>query len=696
MWLQYLLVCAVVRLILIPYGSGVRIPLFITPLKTLPQPIEMNSSFYSSAEKEKFFSKVTAWDVWNAMNVPVSEIYNSTVYLMIFDANSLYQGYFKTKQLNIYQCGNDCYALNLSDIEYYNDKSKAELSGKTNPPITFGHLHEAVVVTLEHFCFTMSLIEKELGISSFNVTQSEWKQFLPKIAWYAVQCRADILAIKLSEFTELIREDENAILGYNLAQLESKLILPYQRILTDKHAFEDYEIRTHLIGYDDESGKVYNWTQFPLYDHVNLATNFSIRDLGLLYDWNSGQLYAIEFIPLQSYSSCYGVISSERTMYNISKSILEDFNCAVALTLSNSVHVVITKKPDIQNVLELSALKIFSLATGIESWIEIANTLKLDYGDGIIIDTPRLREVTRDNSGLAGDDILKLSVPQIITNYISLDETIYVYQRYKPMFDEILQTYGFTTKELLQASGQSVMKTTTITEIHELLLTTVSYRYDVYNIASVLGYSEYFPDDLDLIVLPSSQWSDIIDVVIQQSFKQVMHAFSYDLQTNSDKVFIFVQPDKFQTIQVTEPSSFNNQYINDTAFCLFNINPIDSFSSEDFKRYHKFYNNTMADTMMKKILFETESLEEFLFQYSLNLEQLNDELLLDSVQLFTGFKLYEIRCLYGKTITSLLSTDITWKVVRGTRLCYSFEKLSLLQIVTALINAPTVICGKFL
>lgn len=694
MWLQCLFVSTAVHLISIPYGSGVRIPLFITPLKDLPQPIQLTSSFYNSSEKNEFFSQVTAWDVWSAMNVPVSEIYNRTVHRIISDANSLYQGYFKTKQLNIYQCGEDCYLLNLSDIEYYSSKSKKVLSGQTSPPITFGHLHEAVVSTLEqYFCFTMSFIEKELGISSFNVTLHEWKQFLPRIAWYAVQCRADILVIKRSEFAELLREDENVILGYNLAQLDSKLILPYERILIDKYVFENIEIRSYLPDEDDGSGDLHDWTQLPLYDYVTIATNFSIRDLEILYDWNSVQLYALQFIPLQSYSSCNGMIFFSRTMYNVSKSILEDFNCPVALILSNSVHVVTAKKSDIKNVLELSVLKIFTLATGIESWIEIANILKLDYIDGIIVDTPRLREITRDNSGLRGDDILNLSVPQIITNYISLNETTYIYRNYRPMFDEILQTYGFTANELLQASGQLVTETTTITEIHELLLTTVSYRYNVNNIASLLGYSEYSHDDIDLAALPSSQWSDIIDVVIQQSFKQVMYAFSYDLQTNPDKVSIFLQPDEFQTIQVAKPSSFNNQYINDTAFCLFK-DTIDSFSSENFKKYHKFYNNTMADTMMKKILFETESLEEFLSQYSLSLEKLDDELLFDSIQLFTSFKLHEIKCLYGNSVTSLLNSEIKWKDIRETRLCYSFQSLTLLQIVTAVMNAPTVNCGK--
>ena len=694
MWLQYLFASAVVHLISIPYGSGVRIPLFITPLKGLPQPIDVTSSFYSSSEKEKFFSQVTAWDVWSAMNVTVSEMYNRTVHRIISDANSLYLGYFKTKQLNVYQCGEDCHSLNLSDIEYYSGKSKRRLSGQTTPPITLGHLHEAVVSTLEkYFCFTMSFIEKELDMSSFNVTLHEWKRFLPRIAWYAVQCRADILVIKRSEFAELLREDLNAILGYNLAQLDSKLVLPYEKILNDKYAFEDDEIRSYILGEDDGSGDLYHWTQFSLYDYVNIATNFSIRDLEILYSWNSVQLYALEFIPLQSYSSCNGVISFARTMYNISKSILEDFNCPVALILSNSVDVVTEKKSDLENLTELSVLKIFTLATGIKSWIEIANILKLDYIDGIIVDTPRLREITRDNSGLRGNDILNLSVPQIVTNYISLNGTIYIYRNYQPMFHEILQTYGFTANELLQASGQPVTETMTITKIHELLLTTVSHRYNVYNIASLLGYSEYFLDDVDLAALPSSQWTDIINVVMQQSFKQVMHAFSYDLQTNPDKVSIFLQPDDFQTIQVTKPSFFNNQYINETAFCLFK-DAINSFMSEDFKKYHKFYNNTIADTMMKKILFETMSLEMFLTQYGLNLGELDDEFLFDSIQLFTGFKLYEIECLYGNTVTSLLNGDITWKDIRETRLCSSFEKLTLLQIVAALMNAPTVNCGK--
>lgn len=358
------------HLVVLPYGSGIRIPLFITSLKALPQPSVMTSLYYHPSERNAFFSQVTAWDVWRATNLSVSEVYNSTVLSIITKANSLYlSSILETDQLNVHMCGPDCYSLNISDIEYYSGYTREELNGQTRPAITLGRLHEAVVTSLElHFCFTMLFIENELGISSFNVTLPEWKQFLPHIAWCAVQCRADNLTVERSEFAELVRApDEDTILNYNLAQLDSKLILPYQNIIDDRSAFEYDTIQRHTT--EDDSGDLNNWVSSPLYRYINYATNFSIRDLEILYKWNSVQLHALEleFIPLQSYASCHGAISLDRTMYSISKSILEDFSCPVALVLSNSVGHVPIINSEIGDAFELSVFKIFTRSTGIES-----------------------------------------------------------------------------------------------------------------------------------------------------------------------------------------------------------------------------------------------------------------------------------------------------------------------------------------
>lgn len=681
------------HLVVLPYGSGIRIPLFITSLKALPQPSVMTSLYYHPSERNAFFSQVTAWDVWRATNLSVSEVYNSTVLSIITKANSLYlSSILETDQLNVHMCGPDCYSLNISDIEYYSGYTREELNGQTRPAITLGRLHEAVVTSLElHFCFTMLFIENELGISSFNVTLPEWKQFLPHIAWCAVQCRADNLTVERSEFAELVRApDEDTILNYNLAQLDSKLILPYQNIIDDRSAFEYDTIQRHTT--EDDSGDLNNWVSSPLYRYINYATNFSIRDLEILYKWNSVQLHALEFIPLQSYASCHGAISLDRTMYSISKSILEDFSCPVALVLSNSVGHVPIINSEIGDAFELSVFKIFTRSTGIESWIEIANILELNYTDGLIIDTARLREIVR-NYGLTREYILNISVPQIILNYISLNESTYISKHYVPMFNELLSTYGFTPNELFEASEKPVMEGT-ITEVHQLLLTTISYRYNVHDITSLIGYSEYFHDDFELAALPSSQWSDIIDAVIQQSFKQVMEAFSYDLQSNPDNVSISSKPDKFQTVETTKLSPFDDLSINRIATCLFSKTN-DSFSVTNFKDYHRFYNNSMAKTMMKKIVFETERLDNLLNHLGLSLTELDNVLLSKSIEMATGFQLFEIQCLYGDSMSSLLRSGITWDNVWNTKLCYSFTNLTLLQIVTAVKDAPTVNCGMF-
>ena len=693
MWFLYLFVSAILNHFVLSYGSEVRIPLFITPLKDLPQPRNVTSSYYIGQQNE-FFLRVTTWDVWQATNLSVSEIYYSTVVSIIRNANSSYNSrQLKTAQLHVFKCGPYCYHLNISDIEYYSGYGRAELNGQTMPAMTLGRLHEAAVETLEnHFCFEMYLVEKELGISSFNVTLSEWKLFLPRIAWYAIQCRADILVVSRAEFGELVRANEATILNYTLAQLDSELILPYENIRDNKYVLEYETIESYTIN-EGSSGDLTDWVSRPLYKLIDVFTNFSIRDLEILYGWKSEQLYALEFIPLRSYDSCDGVISSNRTIYNISKSILEEVGCPVALILSNTVKLVQTVT-GIKNVLQLSIVEIFTRATGIESWIEIADILELDYRDGIIIDTPRLQEIVRD-TGRTPNDILNNSVPQIIDYFISLNDSIYIFQHYRSMFNNLLSTYGLTDIQLHEASGQVLRERTTITELHEWLLTIVLNRYNVSDISFVIGYSEHFPDDLDLARLPSSQWSDIIDAVIQESFTQVMHAFSYDLITNPDDVMITIQPDEFQTI-VTAKTNVNYQNVSHTASCLFNKD-IDSFPATDFREYHRFYNNTMAKTIRKKILFETNRLEDVLYEFGLKLTDLEDVLLLDSIQMSTDFRVSEIQCLYGNSISSLLRSGIKWGDVWDTKLCYSFTNLTLLQIVMAVEDAPNVNCdlGRF-
>ena len=717
MWLRYFIcLCWTVNLVVLPGCLGLRVPLFITPLKALPQPIDETSSFYKSDQKNEFFSRVTAWNVWQATNISASGIYNSSVHDIIFRANILYKkSILTTRHLNSHQCSSYCYALNISYIEYHSGKTKQELNGQTRPAITLGDLHEAVVKTLNrHFCINMSSIEEELGISSFNVTLPEWKLFLPYIAWYAIQCRADSLVVSRSELAELVRNDENTLLNHSLAQLDSELVLPYQGILLNKEVFERDELKIYVAvnddhddhdddnddhdnddhdDHDDSSGNLNYWTSHPLHYYTKLATDFSIRDLQILYKWNRTQLYALQFINLKSYDSCNDAISLNRTMHDISQSILKDFSCPVALALSSSVEYVQTKTHVIENPLDLSALTIFTRVTKMD-WMKIADILELNYTDGIFIDTPRLSEIIRDNIGLEQDDIMNLSVPQIIASYISLDFSVYVYENYPPMFNDMLMAYGFTPKELSKAYGQTIAdpKRTNIITVHERLLKVISSRYNVHNIAYLIGYNEHFPNDSDLSALPSSKWPEIIDAVIQQSFKQVMQAFSYDLQTNPDIVSIYSQPDNFKTIETTTPSSFSNLSINHIASCLFKKTN-DSFNSSNFRVYHRFYNNTIAKTIMKKILFETESLEEILSQKGLSLKELDDVSLNDSIRTQTGFKLSEIECLYGESIRSAIS-GITWGDVSEERLCYSFTNLTLLQIVTAVRDAPTVNCGK--
>jgi hypothetical protein len=87
--------------------------------------------------------------------------------------------------------------------------------------------------------------------------------------------------------------------------------------------------------------------------------------------------------------------------------------------------------------------------------------------DGLIIDTARLREIVK-NYGLTREYILNISVPQIILNYISLNESTYISKHYVPMFNELLSTYGFTPNELFEASEKPVMEGTMTDEFQRL------------------------------------------------------------------------------------------------------------------------------------------------------------------------------------------------------------------------------------
>ncbi|XP_046846015.1 uncharacterized protein LOC124439807 isoform X2 [Xenia sp. Carnegie-2017] len=534
----------------------------------------------------------------------------------------------------------------------------------------------------------MSLIEMELGLSSFNVTLNEWKLFLPKIAESSLHCHSNMLRVQPSEIAELLNTSVSTIVSSNLEQLKNRLILPFtDDIIKRKNVFEDEAIKKLVSGGFDSQ----NWFSFPLYNLILSTTNLSVRALEILYGWNTNQLYALQTVVLSSYRSCGNVTSIEKTMYNISKIILEDLSCPVGLALSRSVKLVKTLHLPEENVRRLSVLEIFFKATSMDSWIEVANLLGAKLNSGLILDTPLLREIVRDNDGLSQEELENLSIPRIISTYIPIHDFFYTFNKFSPKFRQLLSTYGFTREELLQSSGLRIINTTTISELHDTVLKTLFLRYDVRNIVSLVGYSDYFSHDSNLTTLPSLEWPKIINALKQQSYKQVVQAFSLNIYDHPDALSIITREDGFRTIKTSIFGPFNVAYINNLSMCLFN-KTLRSVEQNNIRVYEEFYIKNLTVTTTKKIRFENVTVQNFLSDTSQTLDEIEHTTLLKSVEMATGFQLEEIRCLYGESFVSTLNSSLTWENVMETRLCYTFTNLTFLQLITAVQNAPDVDC----
>ena len=683
-----------------PLVADVRVPLFITPLKFLPQPLQKTSQFYSDKSRVSFFSKVTVWDVWKNTNEDLRGLFNSSVFDIVQMADKLYNDGVRLGPGNVYDCKEYCYNISLDDISSITHYSKSYLSGIMPAPIiNLGELHNAVVKTMETiFCFTMTHIEESLGQSSTNVTETEWGSFVSEIAWYALKCRADILVVTPSELAELVRRNESELLKYDLEMLKEDFIFLYENVLKERKVFERIKMNEILAMNDWQgSGNGGHWLSLPMYHFVSLVTNATIRDLEILYNWHPSQLYALEFIPIQSYNSCQG-LSSDRTMFYIIQLILavkprNISTCPVSLVLSRSIDLVRNISPRlIGNISNESVLGIFTKATGISSWEKIADILQLNYDVGIYVDAPRIADImTYEN--LNEKYIKSLSVPQIIKKYLSKRRMQILVRDYQSIFHKLLSTYGFTLRELLDWTGisKAQLESENIPSAHRLLLDIIVTRYHFNNFAY---YPDYFDGNLNrTATLPTSEWPKKVNVLIQGSFNQTADAFFADILYAPQSIKILSQPDGFKSISITNQLSYLDHNVSRVASCLFN-RTLTSIYTMPFKEYHIFYNYTMMDKMGKKIVFETKSLQSILAQRGLSLGDIKNEKLLDTIH-FIGLYEHDIQCLYGRSTLYVLTNGLTWHTVQETRLCHPFLDSSLLNITLKIKNAPVVQCGMY-
>ena len=686
-------------------NTSLRVPLFITPLRSLPQPLDNSSNFYRDTKREEFFSKVTVWDVWQSSNISIHRLLNSSVINIINLANKLYEDrVLIPAELRVHDCKRYCYVMDLDEISSITHHNKSYLTGKSSPAITLGQLHDTVVKTMETvFCFSMRRIEESLGIPSVNVTEKEWSYFVSQIVQYAIKCRADSLEVKTYEMAELVKRNESTLFAYDLEMLKYDFISLYENILKKKDVFEQQQISRIFAAEDGEGSTLSdseNWLSQPLYAYIALATNFSIRDMEILYRWLPSQLYALEVIPIQSYGSCRGIFL-ERTMYNISQVVMAVndqliSDCPVSLVLARSIGYVQNIIPELTNAINQSVLGIFTKATEINSWFEIADILELGYEDGIYVDAPRIKEIVKYEN-ISRRYIESLSIPQIITEYLSDMRTDILVKNYQPIFRQMLSTYGFSIRELLDATGISKVQLDEISipSVHYLVLDTIIRRYRINNFTSLINFPNTFEADLNTTsTLPSSEWKQIVNATIKASFHQTAAAFFGNLQETPDGIKIIPLRDWFQSISTTRSISYRDYNINDLASCLLNKTII-SISTMSFAEYHRFYNHTLVDKMQKKIAFETRSLTSLLALSGTSLGNINDKSLLGTINQLVGLNELEIECLYGRSTLSALTGGITWGEVGETRLCQPLEDRSLYNITMDLKQAPVTQCGMY-
>jgi hypothetical protein len=468
----------------------------------------------------------------------------------------------------------------------------------------------------------------------------------------------------------------------------------YEDLLRRKNLFEIRSIST--------GGLISNWRSGTMAQFANSVSQFSPRDLPILYRWQAPQIFAIENIPMSIFESGCTTVSLIDSLFRLSQTLFGYSNnlpsCNVAFLLSRSFDEVTTKF-NVSSISNQNVLEIFRAYSGKSSWFEIYQLLQLNIAEGIWVETPTLTQIatfggmavnifTPQNSiPMAIQDIRTFNTTSTLNNIMTIN--------YNAFLTTLLNIYGYTSSNLAQAAGitQAQLSSLTIQEAHNLVIDSIESRYRITDVASLLGIPEV--DTHVLINLPSFEWQRVVSAAIQNAFSQSADAYSVLLSAGG--VQIANTPDGFPAIQVSDSVTYHTDRITPTELANCLNRQLSEIDAMTFSHYHQLHIGSIVPLLRNKLQYETQSMENLLTSIGQNFDNMKSSAVAQVISLLTGLTIENLQCLYGWS-TTFVNTDlaITFQTANETRLCNDFLDRTMFDIVRIISQAPSKVCCKYI
>ena len=680
-------------------NGDIRVPILSAPVASFNLPFL--EGFIS--QNLDYYNKVTTYDVWQTPRSVGGEISSfnvimeSSISTILLDANVLLnRGQLTVEILDqrmLYNCS-VCYFVKDADIANFTSFTTTQLENVASRSAK--ELHGLAVETIEKkFCCNMTALEQTLNLSSLEVINNQWPLFVPPIVAAAIKCRADRLGVTVSELAELLDTTSAILHDYNMNEIENIFFPAFDNLVARDNLLETQAFSVAISG-----STISQWQSQTMAYYANQISQFSVRDLEILYRWASPQLFAIENIPLSAYFSFCNSLSTAGSAFSLSQNIFGYQttlpSCNVAFVLSRSLNED-EGRFNLATITDRNILNIIRNASGNSSWFSFYQVL-FAISESIWMETPLISQV-QASQGFNNAQIRALSVPQIASAIRTLNGSgalnLIMQNNYQQYLNLLLQTYGLSKSSLASLTGRSVAQidSLTIQEAHNLVFEALYTRYNIVEFLSRVSGVNI--DNFVAINLPSFEWYRLVRAAIESSFNQLSSAFSTNL-TVGGGVSVVTLADGTSSIQIQSGRTVSSFVISAArlASCL------GSTVSEIYERtlpsYQTLYQSSAVDLMNKKIILETENFSSLLARLGITFKNIRDsETVGQTIENRVGLTAAELQCMYGWStqFTSFLS-GITWRNVSSFRLCGDFQSWPLHRIAVELSYSTPTVCRK--
>lgn len=678
----------------------VTMPLFEMLVKDLPQDESESADDYTGgALVTAFYAKVRTLDVWRASTLALDFILRDKATTIITDAKVQFErGALVTENLVGYNCTRHCYNVSVATILSATGWTEDRLDGKVEPTVRMSDIHDALVKAIEErFCCNMTEIAILLGLDPVTGVQQTaayinvWERFVPHVNEQTIQCKADELQVTTSELAELLRTDLATLRSYDLNQMDLHFFPAYEDLLRRKNLFETLSILT--------GGLFVNWQSSTMAHFANSVSQFSPRDLQILYRWQAPQLFAIENIPMSIFQSGCTTVSLTDSLFVLSQTLFGHStnlpNCDVAFLLSRSFDEVSTKFT-ISSLSTQNVLEIFRTSSGRPSWFDIYQLLQLNVDEGIWVESPTLSQVALFRGIALNSLTAQSSIPIAISNIKTFNTTstlnTIMSTNYNSFLSTLLNTYGYTSSGLALAAGITVsqLNSLTIQGAHNLVIDSIQARYRINDVASLLGINTHV-----LINLPSFEWQRVVTASIQNAFAQSADAYSVLLSAGG--VQITTIAGGFSAIQVSDSVTYHADRITPTELATCLNRQLSDIYAMSFTQYHQFHTNNIVALLQNKLRYETQTMDVLLTSIAQDFDDVKSRTVAEVISLLTGMTIENLQCLYGWN-TTFVNTDLalTFQNANETRLCNDFLGRTMFDIVRIISQTPNKVCCKYL